>query len=335
MFIRLRAAAPQGRQSDFSHFWRRIHLGGALVALGLLTRCGWDEDTRFFPRYVGAYLRTDSLLWWLPDSGLPIRLPVEVRSITGSPWGLIALSKGGQSVYRFTGSEPSQSIPLNDSCLQVSTFWEGEVLCVACVSGLRVARSSHRTFTPKWETLYHPGGYSRVVAARSFILAGGGRNVVAYEPQRFARVAELTLPAPVEALWIEHPTGGGGRWADSAAFGGNFTYLHGARRFRYDSLERVLYRQTSPYLKKDLGTEYTGAVTLSADSILTPGAQEGVWSFAVDFLSGTVTFLRRDTVWRYKLSAPQELTFVGHFPQTREIEVVPVYRYGSAEVTMR
>lgn len=335
MSVRLRAAASQRRQSHLSHIRRRLHLGGALAALGLLTQCSLDEDIRFFPRYAGTYLRTDSLLWWLPDSGVPIRLPVSVRSITGSPWGLIALAADGQVIYHITGSEPVQSIPLNESCTQVRTFWESSILCLACTSGLRLARSSNRAFRPGWETIPQPGGITHVAAAPSFILASGERVVQAYEPQRFARVADLSLPGPVEALWIEHPTGGAGRWGDTITQQGSFSYLHSARRFSYDPAQRALRRQTSPYLKRDLGTEYTGAVTLSMDSVLTPGGHAKVRSYAVDFLSGTVTFLRSDTVWRYAVSEPQRLTFIGHFPGTKEIEAVAVYRYGSAEVTTR
>lgn len=303
-----------------------------------MTGCGWDDDTAFAPQYVGAYLRIDSSLWWLAADSTFMRLPHAVRSITGSPWGMVALSSDGQTLYLFQGNQlqPSQTINLNETCSQVRSFWEKDRLCLACASGLRIAHSSAKsTFVPQWETIAHSGGFSHVAVGNAFILAASQTQVCAYEPQRFAQVASIELPGSVYALWIEHPTGAAGLWKGSGSLVGSLSYAHSARKFALDTAARALFRQTSPYLKKSFGTEYLGSVSLALDSTLSVGGYRPVSGFAVDFFRGEIVFLRSDSLWRISISQPSMPALVGAFPQAKDIELVPVYRYGSAEVTMR
>jgi hypothetical protein len=144
------------------------------------------------------------------------------------------------------------------------------------------------------------------------------------------------LPGPVVTLWIEHPTSAAGlfRWRDSLYA---FRYTHTARLLQVDTTQPASFREraTSPYLKSSFGTEYLGSVSLSMDYQLRPGAFSGVQDWAADFFGGKGYFLRRDTVWRYALREPSILQAVGVFPGASEIEIVPVYLYGSAEITMR
>gem|GEM_PF-1847412 len=313
-------------------------MGGALAALGILTGCGWDEDTAFSPQYLGSYLRIDSSLWWVSADTTLVQLPYSVRSITSSPWGMMALALHGQTLYLFQGKQlhPSQTINLNETCSQVRSFWEKDRLCLACASGLRIARSqSKSTFVPQWETIAHAGGYTHVAVGSAFILAASQTQVCAYEPQRFAQVASIQLPGPIYSLWIEHPTGAAGSWKENGSLVGNFSYTHSARLFYLDTAGRTLLRQTSPYLKKSFGTEYLGSVSLAVDSTLSVGGYRPVSSFAVDFFRGEILFLRSDSLWRVSISQVSVPTLIGAFPQAKEVEVVPVYRYGSAEVTMR
>lgn len=250
----------------------------------------------------------------------------------------MALALHGQTLYLFQGKQlhPSQTINLNETCSQVRSFWEKDRLCLACASGLRIARSqSKSTFVPQWETIAHAGGYTHVAVGSAFILAASPTQVCAYEPQRFAQVASIQLPGPIYSLWIEHPTGAAGSWKENGSLVGNFSYTHSARLFYLDTAGRTLLRQTSPYLKKSFGTEYLGSVSLAVDSTLSVGGYRPVSSFAVDFFRGEILFLRSDSLWRVSISQVSVPTLIGAFPQAKEVEVVPVYRYGSAEITMR
>ncbi|MCX7764518.1 MAG: hypothetical protein N2253_06480 [Bacteroidia bacterium] len=337
MPLRLRESVEKGRQSYLGYIRWGLYVGGALAAVGLLTRCGWDTDTPFFPEKIGVYLRVDTHLYWLPEGGLPIYIHVPVRSISATPWGLAALSGNGQVLYLFQGGQrgPSLSIPLEESCGQVQAFFEKGVLCLACPSGLRIAQSPEKAFSPRWRVFFAPGGYTHVAAASSFIVAGGPQRVAAYEGQRFAEVGEMRLSGRLQKVWIEHPGGASGIWIDSTGRRNIFSYLHNARLFRWDSTTSVWLRQTSPYLKRSVGTEYLGSVALSVDSVLSPGGYGSVGSFSVDFVRGEIYFLRRDSVWRYQIEGSSEAKLIGVFSGAKEIEIVPIYRYGSAEVTIR
>lgn len=312
-------------------------MGGALAALGLLTQCGWDTDTEYFPRRLGIYLRVNHHLWWLPDSGSAIAISLPVRSIASSPWGLLALSENGQILYRFEagGLFPAQTITLPEACYNVRTFYEKLAVCLGCASGLRVAHGTQKRFAVRWEHRSSSFPLTHLAVASAFAIGGGEKYVVVYEPQSFAQVAELLLPGSLQALWIEYPGGAAGTYLDSVGGLRGFSYGARERLFFTDQRVSARLRATSPYLTSSLGTEYRGAVTLSLDSVLTPGGWRRVKSFGVDFAQGEVFFLREDTVWRYSLKDPQRVQFVGVYPGGQEIEVVPIYRYGSIEVTMR
>ncbi|MCX8113371.1 MAG: hypothetical protein N3E49_09330 [Bacteroidia bacterium] len=310
-------------------------MGSALAALGLLTRCGWDDDSSFFPDKLGSYLRVDTQLLWIAETEAATLLPVSVRSICSSPWGMVSLSANGETLYIFEGTRPKTVLNLGEPCSQVQSFFEKPALCLACPSGIRIARSPAHSFSPTWETLSETQGFTMVAAASSFIVASDGVRLAAYEPQRFAKVAATALPGPLINLWIEHPTDASGTWRSPSGQEGSFRYRHFARLFTYDTTSRERLKLNSPYLKRSLGTEYLGTVEITLDSILLPGGHSPVKSASADFLNGDIYFLRRDTVWRYNIRAPAALSLIGIFRGAQEIEGVSLYRYGSAEVTMR
>lgn len=313
-------------------------MGGALVTLGLLGGCGWDDDSSYFPRRVGFYLRAGQHFWWVPDDGQATLLPFQIRSLSSTPWGAAALDAQGETLYIFSGgkNQPTQTISLGEKCFQVRGFFERPALCLSCESGIRLALSRESSFSPQWERLPNTAGLTQLAAANSFLIAGSKNLVKVFEPQGFLEVATWSIPGYLDTLWIEHPTGAGGRWHTFGGTPSRFSYLHPARLFTQDTTEiHVLFRQTSPYLKRTVGTEYLGEASLLRDSSLYPGGHVQVRSFSTDFLSGKVLFLRRDSVWEYAVGSQSDLRFVGRFGGATEIEAAFVYRYGSTEATIR
>lgn len=313
-------------------------MGGALAALGLLGGCGWDEDGKYFPRRIGLYLRAGQELWWIPEEGQPIQLPYQVRSLSATPWGAAVLEANRDTLYIFAegGLQPTYTLALGEKCYQVRGFFEGLALCLSCESGVRVAYSKATSFTPQWHWIPHTTGLTQIAVGNSFLIAAGKREVRAYEPQRLGEVARWDIPGELDTLWVEHPIGAGGRWRTASGRPYFFSYLHSARLFKQETTAlSILFRQTSPYLKRSVGPEYIGAVSLTLDSVLQPNGHTSVRSFFTDFFSGRVVFLRRDTVWEASLKEPVPLRLLGRFTGAGEIEAVFIYRYGSAVVAIR
>ncbi|MDW8015148.1 MAG: hypothetical protein RMK19_03970 [Bacteroidia bacterium] len=305
--------------------------------MGLLSACGWDEDEEYIPTYTGTYIRVGDALYWRSSAGEVVRLSLAVRSIASTPWGLAALSADGQTLYLFEAGklEPKQRFDLGEACSRVTAFFEKPTLCLACPKGIRLGRSSEKSFNPRWESLPQSGLFSHIATASSFIIAAGGGKVAVYEPQRFAQVAAASFSGTPVGLWIEHPTSAALSWRDETGTLRILSYFHPGRLFTYDSIGKYISRQTSPYLKPAIGTEYRGSISLMSDSVLLPGGHRHVSGFTADFLRGEVFFLRKDTVWRYQVTLPSSLGQVGIFSVSGEMEGVWVYRYGSAEVTIR
>jgi len=137
-------------------------------------------------------------------------------------------------------------------------------------------------------------------------------------------------------LWVETPTSIGGtfRWRDTLYA---FSYEPRARLLRLDTTQPTPYRKKlySPYLKAQFGTEYLGTVSLSVQGVLSPLSLTGVQEAEVTFLDGKAFVLRQDSLVEYALGKAEPPRVIGIFPGTRSLTVVPVYRYGSAEITTR
>lgn len=316
-------------------------MGGALVALGLLGECRWDEDSAYAPRRIGVYLRTDSLLWWVPEGGGPVRLPYKVRSIVPADKEMVALAWGGDTVYFFSAGALSarRSSPIAGGVLALASVAVGKSLYIYGVGsesgwlGWSPRPSAPLEETPAIPTLRG----QRVVSAPSFVGIGDGKELRCMRPGEKTAFWQGTLPGPIEALWAEPPTTLAGVWRGRDTVYA-FSALPQAGVVQIDTARPARYRLrvASPYLQKNFGTEYLGTLSLLWEGRLEEGGLPQVQSIAADFLGGWGYVAQRDTVWLYRLPEGVErrqplLTGV----YAREIEVVGVYRYGSAEITMR
>ncbi len=312
-----------------------------MAALGLLSGCrSLDDDSAYYPRSVGTYLRVDTSLWWAPEEGALVRGSLAVRSLAAADRWAIALHESEIYFLQPGQLRPMHTLALREPgiCLAARVEKETLTLYIGTTSGLLMGETqlSKPSEGIKWSLEATPAPVHAVAVAPSFTVAAAGRQLLVLDAAANRRIQTLELPGPVHRLWIEHPTGAAGLWQGSDTLH-NFTYLYQARQLSVETAQPSAYRYrlTSPYLRANFGTEYTGAVSLSAAGLLSPGGHTGVKDFAADFLGGRIFFLRRDSLWFYATAAPNRLTLKGTFTGARAIEAAPVYRYGSAEVTTR
>lgn len=316
-------------------------MGGALVALGLLGGCRWDDDSAYAPRRIGVYLRTDSLLWWVPEGGGPVRLPYKVRSIVPADKEMAALSWGGDTIYFFSAGALSaqRSTPIPGGLLSLGSVAVGKSLYIYGVGAQDgwLAYSAQPSVPLKESHSVPTLRGERVVSAPSFVGIGDGAGLRCVRPGEKSAFWQGTLPGPIEALWAEPPTALAGVWRGRDTVYA-FSALPQAGVVQIDTTRPARYRLrvASPYLQKNFGTEYIGTLSLLWEGRLEEGGLIQVQSIAADFFGGWGYVAQRDTVWLYRLAegvGRRQPLLTG--VSAREIEVVGVYRYGSAEITMR
>ncbi|MEN2993188.1 MAG: hypothetical protein ABDH91_06505 [Bacteroidia bacterium] len=313
-------------------------MGGALAALGLLKGCRGEEDARYFPKPLGVYLQLDSSLWWVSHTGAVQRLPWRVRALQGLEAYLLALSAQGDSLLAFPAGSTTPRwtlrLPYRMKGLAASLEPPRFYLVGESWAGIGGVFPLEGPRVWKWYRLSGPA--THVAVAPAFGLMAGPGYATAFRLEDMAPYAHLALPGQPEYLWIEHPGGASGVCRQDSLYYA-FSYQHAARTGSVQAVggDFPLERLTSPYLKAYFGQEYTGAVTRSRTGHLTPGGYTAVESIGADFFGGMVYFLRRDSIWRFPTSAPNRLELVTIQPQAQRLAVVPVYTYGSAEVTMR
>ena len=316
-------------------------MGGALAALGLLIGCrSLDDDSAYYPRSVGTYLRVDTSLWWVPEEAALVRLPLAVQGLSAADRWAIALHESEVYFFRPGQLSPMYRLALREpgTCLAARVEKKTLTLYIGTASGLLIGETqlSKPLEGIKWSLEATPAPVHAVAVAPSFTVAAAGQQLLVLDAAANRRIQTLELPGPIHRLWIEHPTGTAGLWQGRDTLY-SFAYLYQARQLSVETAQPSAYRYrlTSPYLRANFGTEYTGAINLSAAGLLSPGEYTGVEDFAADFLGGRIFFLRRDSLWSYAIAAPDRLTLKGTFAGAQAIEAVPVYRYGSAEVTTR
>lgn len=308
-----------------------------MAALGLLTSCRWDDDSAYVPQRTGLYLRVDSALYWLPEGRVPVRLPYAVLSITGTEKHLWALGTDGRTLWGFRAgsTEPQYSELLPYSVATLAGTPQQLYAGGPFYTGQASLRGKDEQPGLRWQWASSTP-VSVLAAGSSFTGAAGGTHLLVLLPGKVQASFSEALPGPVQHLWVETPTGLGGtfRWQDTLY---TFRYEVRARLLQLDTLRPAPYRKRlySPYLKVQFGTEYLGSLTLSMQGVLSPPGLNGVEEMDATFLEGKVFVLRQDSVVEYALRGPEPPRLVGVFPGARSLTVVPVYRYGSAEITTR
>ncbi|MCX7606313.1 MAG: hypothetical protein N2170_03470 [Bacteroidia bacterium] len=315
-------------------------MGGTLAALGFLSQCGWDEDTKYAPQYRGTYLQIDSLVWWLDQEERPFLLPFRVRTICGAGRWLLALSTTGDSLYYVSAGaffpEKSYSLPQPATALAVSLDPYRIYLLSPSSIGMGSSKQSHLPDKVQWMWKPSPQRFQHIAVAPSFLIAAGDRHIAAFRLEDLTSLFEGEVPGPVHHLWIDYPTEAVGTWQKQDTLW-TFRYRHTARYLKVDTLQPSPYKESasSPYVRQNFGTEYVGNLSLTQEGLLLPGSHSKVQSFAADFMGGKGFFLRNDTIWRYHLSPISPPQFVLRQAGAQAIRAVPVYRYGSTEFTMR
>ncbi|MDW8236553.1 MAG: hypothetical protein RMK98_08055 [Bacteroidia bacterium] len=312
-------------------------MGSAVAALGLLTACHLDNDQSFFPRPVGVYLRIQRQLFWAPEGGTPILLAQNIRRICGTENRLLLLHEGRDSI---SVMEVGTHRHLHHFKLQDATaITEGKKQAyLGYAGGVCVYEDDRKGHTLRCGSLPLPAGAGRELIYAHPYLVGTGRDslwVVRLTSDKKGVVTNiLPLRGQVEALWNElsGSIAGVTRIGDTL-YGFGYSLVN--RTFVLSATPTsVRKKQFSPYTQKAFGTEYLGEVALSVSGFLVPGGWDRIRDFSCDFLGGKVYCLREDSVWRYDV-ATGEKQFLLYSPQSREVEVVPIYRYGEAEITTR
>ncbi|MCS7189834.1 MAG: hypothetical protein RMJ66_08160 [Bacteroidia bacterium] len=309
-----------------------------------MTQCkGWDEDAIYYPRRIGVYLRVDTLVWWLPEGGSPILLPYHMRTISVAGEWLAGVNAQGDSVYLFKagGLLPYERFTLPCKINAMGCLSRGKSAYLYGGGANVIWQGKFESKKNSWEWSQHSqriwDTITGVVVSPAFVGVGSASLLRVYQPGERMPFHEVRLPGRLKVLWVGSPSEVGGI-VEIGDMPYNFSYDVFARFLEVDTLQRARYHfcQYSPYFHPSFGVEYIGLVRLSAEGLLTPGGFTNVRSFSADFLGGRVFFLRGDSVWEASLTTP---TVPPHFHLSysgaEEIEVVAVYRYGSAEFTMR
>ncbi len=312
-------------------------MGGALAALGLLTRCQWDDDSAYAPQRIGLYLRVDSALYWLPEGGSALRLPYAVRALAGTEKHLWALGTDGRTLWSFpAGSlEPNRSELLPYAVTTLAST--AQELYAGGPSHIGQASLRGKSHHPELRWKWAPSPpVSALAAGSSFIGAAGDNRLLVLLPGEAQASFSATLSGPIDRLWVETPTALGGTFRGRDTLY-PFRYEVRARWLQLDTTQPASYRKRlySPYLQAQFGTEYLGVVSLSARGELSPLGLAGVTEVEATFLDGKAFVLRQDSVLEYDLHGARPARLIGTFPGAQRLEVVPVFRYGSAEITTR
>mgnify|MGYP000038283967 CR=1 FL=1 len=308
-----------------------------MAALGLLTGCRWDDDSAYAPERRGFYLRVDSALYWVPEGRTTVYLPYEVQSITGTEKHLWALSTDGHTLWGFRAgsTKPQYSELLPYSVATLASTAQQLYACGPSHTGQASLRGKGDQPGLRWQWASSMP-VSVLAAGSSFTGAAGENRLLVLLPGEAQASFSEVLPGPVQHLWVETPTGLGGtfRWKDTLY---SFRYEPQARLLRLDTTQPTPYRKKlySPYLKAQFGTEYLGTVSLSVQGVLFPLSLTRVEEVEVSFFDGKAFVLRQDSLLEYALTKADPPRLIGVFPSARTIAVVPVYRYGSAEITTR
>lgn len=317
-------------------------MGGPLAALGLLSSCGsLDEDSAYYPRRQGIYAQVDTSLWWIGEEQAPVQAALPVRSLAAAERWAAALSANEPLVYLLRPGQlrPAYALALSEqgTCLAARVEKKTLILYVGTSSGLLVGEmpAEEPTAPTRWHLHSTQAPVHAIAVAPSFAVAAAGRQLLVLDAAH-RRIQTLDLPGPILKLWIEHPTGAAGTWQGRDTVY-SFSYLYPARQLSVETTQPSVYRArlTSPYVQRNFGIEYTGAVQLTVAGLLNPGGHAAVESFSVDFLGGEVFFLRRDSLWSYLTTTPSRTILRSIFAGARVVETLPVYSYGSTEVTTK
>ncbi len=308
-----------------------------MAALGLLTSCRWDDDSAYAPERKGFYLRVDSALYWVPEGGATVYLPYEVQAIAGTEKHLWALSREGHTLWVFAAgsTKPQSSYPVDYPVTTLTST--PQELYVGGPSHIGRGNLRGKSSSPELRWQWAPSGpVSALTPGSAFVGAAAGPQLLTLLPGEVQPSFAVELPGPIQHLWVETPTGLGGtfRWRDTLYA---FSYEPRARLLRLDTTQPTPYRKKlySPYLKAQFGTEYLGTISLSAQGGLFPLNLTGVQEVEVSFFDGKAFILRQDSLLEYALAKAEPPRLIGIFPGARSLAVVPVYRYGSAEITTR